>query len=285
MNLSELIELARILERERPHERGTRHREHRCHSGDPKRHRANGYRRERRRATQAANAVTDVLRNRIHQRHRGVPTVRASRECVSTLPVAMADLAPLLTARARVLGVTPRGCGRSGEAADGYGIDQQIRELIGFMDALGLERATFAGHSSGGGKVVRLARLFPSRVTAVVAFDIGYSKVPDDFEAKMQAAIDAKTPVRDGVSLESFRAGFQAWELAAWSRVSSRSRRKSRRQAAAATGGAPPGWQNAFIADMQAGWYAPSRLRIAGAPRSTQRTSVSADVRGTCSRT
>jgi pimeloyl-ACP methyl ester carboxylesterase len=91
----------------------------------------------------------------------GEPIILVPGVCET--PWVFGDLAPLLASRYRVVGLTPRGCGRSGMAADGYGVDLQIRELIAFMDALGIERATFAGHSSGGGKVVRLARLFPSR--------------------------------------------------------------------------------------------------------------------------
>ena len=88
------------------------------------------------------------------------------------------DLAPLLTGRFRVLGLTPRGCGQSGPASDGYDIDPQIDELVGFLDALGIERAAFAGHSSGGGKVVRLARRYAARVSRIITFDTVYDGVP-----------------------------------------------------------------------------------------------------------
>jgi len=76
-NLSELVQLARILEGERSHERGTRHCEHRGDGRDPERHRADGYRRERRRTAQGTNALTDIPRECIHERHRCVPNRRA----------------------------------------------------------------------------------------------------------------------------------------------------------------------------------------------------------------
>lgn len=69
------------------------------------------------------------------------------------------------------------------------GIDQQIADLVSFLDALGLQRATFAGHSASGGKVVRLARKFPARVSRVITLDIIYAGVPDAFEERFQAAI------------------------------------------------------------------------------------------------
>lgn len=168
------------------------------------------------------------------------------------------DLAPRLAARSRVLGLTPRGCGASGLAVDGYGIDLQIRELIGLLDALGIERATFAGHSTGGGKVVRLARLFPSRLSRLVAFDIVYTGVPDAFEARMEAAIASKANPHGKVSLESHRLAFQAWELGAWSVALER---EFQEQTQVTADGnlryrqRPPEWQKAFVDDMQAGRY------------------------------
>ena len=192
----------------------------------------------------------------------GEPVILVPGGCET--PYVFDDLAPLLTARSRVLGLTPRGCGRSGAAADGYGIDQQIRELIGFMDALGIERATFAGHSSGGAKVVRLARLFPSRVTRLVAFDIVYTGVPDGFEPKMEAAIASKTGSSGKLSVESHRRTFQAWELGAWSRALERDFQE---QTELSTDGGlryrrrPPEWQKAFVEDMKAGRYFETGIR------------------------
>ena len=173
-------------------------------------------------------------------------------------PYVFGDLAPLLVAHSRVVGLTPRGCGRSGPAPDGYDLDRQIKELIGFLDALGIRRATFAGHSTGGGKVIRLARLFPSRVNRIVAFDIVYSGVPDGFEAKMEAAIASKASPDGKVSLESHRLAFQAWELGAWSAALERDFQE---QTEILTDGSlryrerPAEWQKAFVEDMQAGRY------------------------------
>ena len=48
------------------------------------------------------------------------------------------DLAPRLAHQFRVLSFTPRGCPGSGTATDGYGIDAQLRELVGFLDSHGI---------------------------------------------------------------------------------------------------------------------------------------------------
>ena len=192
----------------------------------------------------------------------GEPVILVPGGCET--PYVFGDLAPLLAAHSRVLGLTPRGCGRSGVAADGYGIDQQIQELIGFMDALGFDRATFAGHSSGGGKVVRLARQFPSRVSGLVAFDIVYTNVPDDYDAKMQSAISSKTNVGQKLSLESHRLEFQAWELGAWSAALEREFQEQTE--VTANGGLRyrrrrPEWQKAFVEDMRAGRYFETEIK------------------------
>jgi pimeloyl-ACP methyl ester carboxylesterase len=186
----------------------------------------------------------------------GEPIILVPGGCET--PYVFDDLARLLAAHARVLALTPRGCGRSGLATDGYAIDHQILELIGFMDALSLERATFGGHSSGGGKVVRLARLFPSRVRRLVAFDIGYRGVPDGFEQKMEAAIASQIGPTSGLSLSAHRRTFQAWELGAWSAALEQDFHE--RTEVSANGGLryrqrPPEWQKAFVGDLQVGRY------------------------------
>lgn len=186
----------------------------------------------------------------------GEPVILVPGGCET--PYVFGDLAPLLIGRARVLGLTPRGCGASGVAMDGYGIDLQIRELIGLLDALGIERATFAGHSTGGGKVVRLARLFPSRVSRLVTFDIVYTGVPDGFERKMDAAITGKLYPQGQLSLEKHRLLFEAWELGTWSPALER---EFREQIEVEMDGSiryrrrPAGWQTAFLEDMKGGRY------------------------------
>jgi len=186
----------------------------------------------------------------------GEPLVLVPARCDT--PFVFDDLAPLLLNRFRVLGLAARGCGGSGPASDGYGIDLQIRELVGFLDALHIQRATFAGHSAGGGKVVRLARLFPSRVTNIVTFDIIYTGVPEQFESKFQAAIASQNTTTVQFSLESHRREFEAWELGTWSAALEREFREQTETSADGTlryRPLPEGWQRAFIEDVGRGRY------------------------------
>lgn len=139
-----------------------------------------------------------------------------------------------------------------------FGLDRQIDDLIGFLDSLGIERAAFAGHSSGGGKIVRLANRYPERVSRLILFDPIYEGVPDGFEAKMEGAVTAKLGQRGPLSPESHRARFQAWELGAWSDGLAR---EFREQTETLPGGGvryrprPKAWQAAFVEDIRAGRY------------------------------
>lgn len=186
----------------------------------------------------------------------GEPLVLVPARCET--PFVFGDLAPLLVNRFRVLGLTARGCGGSGQASDGYGIDLQVRELVGFLDALHIDRATFAGHSASGGKVVRLARLFPTRVTRIVTFDIIYAGVPDQFESKLEAAIASRSATTEPLSLQSHRREFEAWELGTWSPALERDFKERTETSADGTvryRQQPHGWQQAYIEDVNAGHY------------------------------
>lgn len=185
----------------------------------------------------------------------GAPLILVPARCDS--PFVFGELAPLLTGSYSVYSVTARGCGSSGQAGDGYSLDVQVRELVGFLDALGIERAAFAGHSASGGKVLRLARAFPSRVTSIVALDIIYAGVPDKFEAGMQEAIDAAAPAAEGL-MERHRREFRAWELGTWSPSLERDLLEQTELGADGRRRFHPaadGWMRAFVSDVKAGLY------------------------------
>jgi len=70
----------------------------------------------------------------------------------------------------RVIAHDRRGFGRSGQPAKGYDYDTFADDLAQLVNALDLRKATFVGHSMGGGEVARyVARHGQSRV-AKVAF-------------------------------------------------------------------------------------------------------------------
>jgi pimeloyl-ACP methyl ester carboxylesterase len=64
-----------------------------------------------------------------------------------------------------------RGHGRSERPADGYDLDTLVEELIGLLDAEGLERVHLVGNSFGGLLAVACALRHPSRVSGLVLVD------------------------------------------------------------------------------------------------------------------
>jgi pimeloyl-ACP methyl ester carboxylesterase len=155
------------------------------------------------------------------------------------------DIAPAFTDRFRVLGLTTRGCAQSGPA-DAYDLDAQLREVDEFLSALQLEHATLAGFSAGGGKVIRFARLYPSRVTKLVVLDSVYSDVPPELEQRMGAAIAKLLGDRDDDSTDWNQRYFQAWELGAWSAA------MDRNMQATSPASVSPAWWAARLAHRRA---------------------------------
>ena len=63
-----------------------------------------------------------------------------------------------------VLLYDPRGAGDSDHAADGYGLEQQVNDLIAVVDDVGWSRFDLVGHSMGGFLAMAIAITHPLRV-------------------------------------------------------------------------------------------------------------------------
>jgi len=76
---------------------------------------------------------------------------------------------PALSERARVIAPDMVGFGYS-ERPDGfvYGMDAWVRQAVGLLDALGIERTDLVGNSFGGGLALALAIRHPGRVRRLV---------------------------------------------------------------------------------------------------------------------
>ena len=75
---------------------------------------------------------------------------------------------PLLPDRFRVLALDQRGHGRSDQPASGYHMRDLAADVIAFMDAKGIVRATVVGHSMGGLVAQQVALAAPQRVSRLV---------------------------------------------------------------------------------------------------------------------
>jgi pimeloyl-ACP methyl ester carboxylesterase len=84
---------------------------------------------------------------------------------------------PLLPPHLRVLAVDQRGFGDSDRPDDGYAIGDLAGDAIAFLDALGIERAAFVGHSFGSFVARHAAIAQPSRVTALALIGTGHATV------------------------------------------------------------------------------------------------------------
>ena len=70
-----------------------------------------------------------------------------------------------------VIGITRRGYLPSSQPRDGYDVPTRAKDDIAVIDALGIRKAVFVGHSAGGMELSRLGQAFPSRVEKLVYLD------------------------------------------------------------------------------------------------------------------
>lgn len=113
---------------------------------------------------------------------------------------------PLLPASVRAFSLSLRGHGDSGRPTKGYAMRDLAADVIAFMDAKRIVRATIVGHSMGSIVAQQVALAAPRRVSSIVL--IGAARSIRHFAGvdELKQAIDALT---DPVS-EAFIREFQA---------------------------------------------------------------------------
>ena len=79
----------------------------------------------------------------------------------------------------RVLSVDLRGRGQSDKPDSGYSMAAHAGDILGLLDALGIERALLGGHSFGALLTLYLASHHPERVARLVMIDAGGSLHPE----------------------------------------------------------------------------------------------------------
>ena len=119
------------------------------------------------------------------------------------------EAAPVLTRHGlRVLALDAPGFGQSPALpAERYRLDELVALVLELLDALGLDRVAFMGHSWGGSIAVRLAARSPERIRALVLLDSGhvdYADLPD---------VQADRPLEDWIDEAAQRPSrWASWE-------------------------------------------------------------------------
>jgi pimeloyl-ACP methyl ester carboxylesterase len=109
------------------------------------------------------------LRLAVYEQGQGVPVVFSHG--FPELAYSWRHQLPALAAAGfRAIAVDQRGYGASDrpEAVAAYDIAQLTGDLVGVLDALGLEKAVFCGHDWGGMVVWSLGQLHPSRALGII---------------------------------------------------------------------------------------------------------------------
>jgi len=102
----------------------------------------------------------------------GAPEVVAIHGITSTSRAWLA-IAGALGTRAALIAPDLRGRGASAPVGPPFGIDVHVRDVLGLLDRLGLQRPVLAGHSLGAYIACRVAALHPDRVASLVLVDGG----------------------------------------------------------------------------------------------------------------
>jgi pimeloyl-ACP methyl ester carboxylesterase len=107
---------------------------------------------------------------------------------------------PLLPTKYRVFALDLRGHGESDQPEGGYAMRDLAADVVAFMDARGINRATIVGHSMGSVIAQQLAVVAPDRVSALVLIGAGtgFRHMPE-FREEVLA-------LTDPVSVEFIRA-------------------------------------------------------------------------------
>jgi pimeloyl-ACP methyl ester carboxylesterase len=114
------------------------------------------------------------------------------------------DFQPLaiqLTDHFRVLGLTRRGQGKSEKPDIGYDTATRTQDIIAFLDAMHIGRATLVGYSLAGDELTELAGTHPDRVAKLVYLDAAYD-LAENAELGRKAHLNLPPPAADKPTLE-----------------------------------------------------------------------------------
>jgi pimeloyl-ACP methyl ester carboxylesterase len=131
-------------------------------------------------------------------------------------------LAPRLTDRVRVVGLTRRGHGRSDRPDTGYDLDTFVEDVRRFLDTLGIEQAILVGHSFAGLEMPHLATRYPRRVAAIVYLDALFPKLdpePDLSGDPVWSVLPTTGPTADDLASRETYLAYYKRARPDWARI------------------------------------------------------------------
>jgi pimeloyl-ACP methyl ester carboxylesterase len=119
-----------------------------------------------------------------------------------------AEVRPALAHDRRVVAPDLRGHGDSGRTgrADDYTFERAVDDLLGMVDALGIARCHWLGHSMGGMVALRLALARPERVASLIAL----STAPAAPEGLDPAGLERAAAIARGEGMEALQRRVEA---------------------------------------------------------------------------
>lgn len=112
----------------------------------------------------------------------------------------------VLKATCRVIAYDVRGHGNSGAGSEEFSIDLFVRDLIGLMDALSIEKVCLCGLSMGGYIALNAAVNHPGRFSSLVLCDTTcVADSPEGKEKRMKAIENIETNGVETYAVESIR--------------------------------------------------------------------------------
>ncbi|MGJ3239387.1 MAG: alpha/beta fold hydrolase [Anaerolineae bacterium] len=97
-----------------------------------------------------------------------------------------------------VIRVDLRGRGHSDKPASGYHMRDHALDILGLIDALGLERVTLVGHSFGGLLATYMAAHYPEHLERIVIIDAGVEATEPAVLEKIRPSLERlKQPITD----------------------------------------------------------------------------------------
>ena len=102
---------------------------------------------------------------------------------------------PVLPPHLRALAFDQRGFGGSDRPQSGYGITDLAADVVAFLDALGIGRATIVGHSFGSFVARQVAIAYPDRVASLGLIGTGFATVNPVTRELQQSLRDLPDPI------------------------------------------------------------------------------------------